>query len=61
MDVVAVHVYRDKTLVETKDFREYSKALDYAKKKSWLGFNCLVLRLINNNVWVKLWINSQLT
>ena len=60
MEVVVVKVFKGKVLLETKNFNLYTKALDYAKKQSYLGFNSLILRLSNNKEWVRLWVNSQL-
>ena len=56
---IVVKVYLNRKFITSENFINYTKALDYAKKRSWLGFDCLLLRLVDNKEWVRLWVNSQ--
>lgn len=49
-----------KQLVES-NFSIYSRALTYAMKEVEKGYSCLILRLVNNKSWVKLWLNPSET
>lgn len=39
------------------EFTDYQKALDYAKRKSYEGYICMILRYTNEKEWVRFYLN----
>lgn len=53
-DEIIVNKYIGNKFLGKLNFRNYDKALDYAKKASYLGYKSIILCLQNKKVWRKI-------
>ena len=58
---VKVKVLRSSKFIEELEFTNYDKALDYAMQKVEIGYSCLLLRLVGERHWVKMWMHPPET
>ena len=51
-ECVIVKTLRNRKVKESINFSDYDKALDYAIRKGYNGYDCLILRVVNGR-WYK--------